>query len=434
MFGNRLLAQQHIDVDVGYTDDLIGLSQWPAVVTGYRFAGTPGAATVEVGVALDASAYVPAPGEVFTPVAAPGTASLPVGVAAQATAHRDRYAAVFWQLSHDLAAEVTTTVDNTAHPADVAALAAFASGAWSYLATVAGTTQLTAITAAHDTLASIAATYQVSAAELAQANRSPAQSFAAASLLNPSATIAVERRYTAVANDTLAGIAQRSPVPADPAGLAAGNPALALQPGTLLALGTVRTVVAGDTLASIAAAAGLDRTQLASANGPVTGLLEPGTAITPDYQAVVGDTLAGIAGRLSLTLREVAAAVDAAGAGALVPGAGIVVPLPVPSRPGIPWPAWPAGSRSPPPSWARRTPTRTPSAPAPRSCCRTAARSRPPRTTRSARSPPRTARPRATWPPPTPPRAACCGRAPSSPPGTGPGPVTRRAAWPPRSA
>ena len=330
VFGNRLLAQQHIDVDVGYTDDLIGLSQWPAVVTGYRFAGTPGAATVEVGVALDASAYVPAPGEVFTPVAAPGTASLPVGVAAQATAHRDRYAAVFWQLSHDLAAEVTTTVDNTAHPADVAALAAFASGAWSYLATVAGTTQLTAITAAHDTLASIAATYQVSAAELAQANRSPAQSFAAASLLNPSATIAVERRCTAVANDTLAGIAQRSPVPADPAGLAAGNPALALQPGTLLALGTVRTVAAGDTLASIAAAAGLDRTQLASANGPVTGLLEPGTAITPDYQAAAGDTLAGIAGRLSLTLREVAAAVDAAGAGALAPGAGIVVPLPVP--------------------------------------------------------------------------------------------------------
>ena len=330
VFGNRLLAQQHIDVDVGYTDDLVALSQWPAVVTGYRFAGTPGAATVEVGVALDTSAYVPAPGEVFTPVAAPGTASLPVGVAAQATAHRDRYAAVFWQLSHDLAAEVTTTVDNTAHPVDVAALAAFASGAWSYLATVAGTTQLTATTAAGDTLASIAATYQVSAAELAQANRSPAQSFAAASLLRQGATIAVERRYTVVPNDTLAGIAQRSPVPADPAGLAASNAALALQPGTLLALGTVRTVAVGDTLSGLAAAAALDRTQLASANGPVTGLLEPGTAITPDYQVATGDTLAGIAGRLSLTLREVAAAVDAAGVGALVSGAGIVVPLPVP--------------------------------------------------------------------------------------------------------
>ena len=332
VFGNRLLVQQHIDVDIGYSDNLVALSQWPAVVTGYRFAGTPGAATVEVGVALDTSAYVPSPGEVFAPVAAPGTASLPVGIAAQATAHRDRYAAVFWQLSHDLAAEVTTTVDNTAHPVDVAALAAFASGAWSYLATVAGTVQLTATTAAGDTLASIAATYQVSAAELAQANRSAAQSFAATSLLrqDQGATIAVERRCTTVPNDTLAGIAQRSPVPADPAGLAVGNAALALQPGTLLALGTVRTVAAGDTLSGLAAAAGLDRTQLASANGPVTGLLEPGTTITPDYRVATGDTLAGIAGRLSLTLQEVAAAVDAADVGALVTGAQIVVPLPVP--------------------------------------------------------------------------------------------------------
>ena len=39
VFGNRLLAPQGIDVDVGYTDDLVALSQWPSVVTGYQFAG-----------------------------------------------------------------------------------------------------------------------------------------------------------------------------------------------------------------------------------------------------------------------------------------------------------------------------------------------------------------------------------------------------------
>ena len=335
VFGNRLLAQQAIDLDVGYTDDLVALSQWPSVVTGYQFAvpAVPaGPAAVQVGIALDTSAYVAAPGEVFAPVVAPGTTSQPVGVAARATAHRDRYAAIFWQLSHDLAAEVTTTVDGGApHPLDVAGLAAFASGAWTYLATVASTTQLTATTAAGDTLASIAATYQVPPAELAEANRSAAQNFAAASLLTPGTTLEVENYSTVVQNDTLAGIVQRAPVPkpADPAGLATVNPALTLQPGTLLALGTMHTVVAGDTLAGIATAAGLERTQLASVNGPVAGLLTPGTALTPSYPVASGDTLAGIAGKLSLPLGQVAAAVDAVGTAALVTGAQVVVPVPV---------------------------------------------------------------------------------------------------------
>ena len=109
---------------------------------------------------------------------------------------------------------MTTTVDGTvdglaSHPVDVAGLAVFASGAWGYLATVAATTQLTATTAAGDTLASIAATYQVSPAELAAVNRSAAQSFAATELLTPSATVTVDQRYTVIQGDTLARIAQR---------------------------------------------------------------------------------------------------------------------------------------------------------------------------------------------------------------------------------
>ena len=150
----------------------MALSQWPSVITGYRSPPT-WRGDLQVSIALNAGAYVPAAGDVFAPVVAPGTASVPTGVVAQAAAHRDRYAGIFWQLTHDLAVEVTTTVDSGAHPLDVGELAAFASGAWGYLGTVAGTTQLTATTAATDTLASIAAAYQVSPAELVQANRSP---------------------------------------------------------------------------------------------------------------------------------------------------------------------------------------------------------------------------------------------------------------------
>ncbi len=335
VFGNRLLAPQYIDVGIGYTDDLVALSQWPSVITGYLFAGPPGAATVQVGVALDAGAYVATPGDVFAPVVLPGQASAPTGVAAQASAHQGRYATIFWQLAHDLAAEVTTTVDDQIpHPFDTAGLTAFASGAWDYLGTVAASTQLTTTTGTNDTLASIAATYHVSPAELAEANQSATQNFAAAGLLNPGALVTVDKSYVVVQNDTLAGIAQQPPASADPAGLAtlaAGNLALTLQPGTLLAVGTLRAVTAGDTLAGMATAAGLDRTQLANANGSRTGLLAAGTYLSAQsYTVKAGDTLAAMAIVLNLTLGEAAAAVDAAGAPALETGAQVVVPVPVP--------------------------------------------------------------------------------------------------------
>ena len=292
---------------------------------------------VQVGIALDAGAYVATPGDVFAPVLPPGQASAPTGVAAQASAHRVRYATIFWQLSHDLAAEVTTTVDDhISHPFDMAELTAFASGAWDYLGTVAASTQLTTTTGTNDTLASIANTYNVSPAELAEANQSAAQNSAAAGLLSPGALVTVGKRYVVVQNDTLAGIAQQPPAsadPADPAGsarLAADNPALTLQPGTLLAVGTLRAVTARDTLAGIAGAAGLDRTQLANANGPRTGLLAAGTFLTAhSYTVKAGDTLAAIAVVLNLTLGEAAAAVDAAGAAVLEADAQVVVPVPV---------------------------------------------------------------------------------------------------------
>ena len=331
VFGNRLLVPQGIDVDVGYTDDLVALSQWPSVVTGYQFAGPAGAATVQVSIALDTSAYVATPGEVFVPVVAPGAASLPTGVAAQATAHRDRYAEIFWQLSHDVTAEVTTTVDGTvdgpaSHPVDVAGLAAFASGAWGYLATVAATTQLTATTAAGDTLASIAATYQVSPAELAEVNRSAAQSFAATELLTPSATVTVDQRYTVIQGDTLAGIAQRSPASASPADLAAGNPALALQPGITLASGYQAR--AGDTLASVAAASGVTAADIGTANAQVAGLLAPEQPVLlghVSYLVQPGDTFSSIAAVTGATVADLATA-NATAAGLLAAGQAIAIP------------------------------------------------------------------------------------------------------------
>jgi LysM repeat protein len=336
VFGNRLLAQQSIEVGVGYADELVALSQWPSMVTGYQFTGQPGAAAVQVGIALDAGAYVPAPGEVFAPVTADGTASPPTGIAAQASAHRDRYLSVFWQLSHDLAAEVTTTVDEQApHPIDVAGLAAFASGAYGYLATVAGSVQLTTTVPPGGTLQSIADTYQVSPAELAQANRSAAQSFAASSLLVVT-KLTVENRCPVIENDTLAGIVQRSPapVPADAGALAAANPALDLTPGAQLAIparGTLPTATyqakAGDTLASVAASFGLTAADVGAANAQVPGLLAAEQSVLLGTGAYTGpdDTFASIAAGAGVTVDSLATA-NASTPGLLVAGQTIAIP------------------------------------------------------------------------------------------------------------
>jgi len=340
VFGNRLLAQQSIEVDIGYTDELVALSQWPSVVTGYQFTGQPGAAAVQVDIALDTSAYVPAPGEVFAPVTAPGAASLPTGIAAQASAHRDRYASIFWQLSHDLAAEVTTTVDEQApHPLDVAGLAAFTSGAYGYLATVAGIVQLTTTVPAGGTLQSIADTYQVSPAELAQANRSAAQTFAAASLLAPDTQLTVENRCTVIENDTLAGIVQRSPAPApaDAPALAATNPALLVTPGAELAIpargalpAATYQAKAGDTLASVAASFGLTPADIGAANAQLPGLLVAAQSVllgssTYTVKAQPKDTFASIAATTGATVASLATA-NATLGGLLVAGQTVAIP------------------------------------------------------------------------------------------------------------
>ncbi len=329
VFGNRLSAPAALDVPVRYTDELAALSQWPAILPGYRIVGTAQTASVEVLLTLDASVYAASPGELFAPVGLSGLG----GVAARATAHRDRYGEIFWQLSHDVAVEVATTVDGGApHPMPPEALAGFAAATWSYLQTVAGLIQLTIPVAANATLADIAAAYQVPVAELALVNRSTALNADAANLLTAGATVVVETRYSVLQNDTLAHIAAQAPPHApDPGQVAATNPGLALQVGRLLTPGTLHRVTAADTLKGVAAANGLDPAQLGAANAQRDDLLVPDTALTlsgATYRIAPRDTLAGIATATKLAVVDVVNAVAAAG-GPLTAGADIVVPVAV---------------------------------------------------------------------------------------------------------
>ena len=233
---------------------------------------------------------------------------------------------------------MTTTVDAQApHPLDVAGLAAFASGAWGYLATVAGIVQLTTTVPADGTLQGIAGAYQVSPAELAQANRSAAQSFAAASLLAGGTQLAVENRCTVIGNDTLASIVQRSPAPtpADAAALAAGNPALALQPGVQVLIPPPGTpppagyqARAGDTLASVAAAFGVTAADIGAANAQVPGLLVAEQSVLlglRPYTVQPEDTFTSIAAATGATVASLATA-NASAPGLLVAGQTIAIP------------------------------------------------------------------------------------------------------------
>ena len=175
LFGNRILPARTLPVPVLYTDPILALASWPSIVAAYHFSGDPGSGVLSVAVGLDAGTYVAPAGDPVAPIGADGGPGPASGLAARATADRDAYAQVYWQLARGVTATVTTSLDGgVAHPVDAATLAGFAAAAWRYLGSVAALRPLAVTTDGSSTLRSIAATYQVSPGELAQANRSNA--------------------------------------------------------------------------------------------------------------------------------------------------------------------------------------------------------------------------------------------------------------------
>jgi LysM repeat protein len=110
----------------------------------------------------------------------------------------------------------------------------------------------------------------------------------------------------------------------------AANAGLPLAPKAAISIsGVTHTVAAADTLGKIAAEYGLEAVALVEANPDLQGLLAEGTALTvkgAPYLVGPRDTFAKIEAATGASAAEVAAAVSAAGEGALVTLAALAVP------------------------------------------------------------------------------------------------------------
>lgn len=146
-------------VDVGYTDDLIGIMAWPALVCHYEVMPADGNATLAVTIALRPSAVMPSPSQ--------------TGASAAETAksQAQTYAKSYYQLGQTIKGSLVTTLKNTDGDGldiDVAPLWRFAAGGYAF--SMAAARLQDALAPAGSNLAGLCATYHVRYAEMALAN------------------------------------------------------------------------------------------------------------------------------------------------------------------------------------------------------------------------------------------------------------------------
>ncbi|HEV2679756.1 MAG TPA: hypothetical protein VGV14_04590, partial [Rhodanobacter sp.] len=152
-------GQGVVDLKVGYTDALIGLSQWPELAAYFEILGTPGQASLAMQLGLKAAASVPSSSQ-------RGDAA--VNAAQQQS---DKYAQLYYQLiQNGVGASLATSLRNTpqGQAIDIGPLWRYAAGSYAY-ATAAAT--LAAVTAPGTKLSDLLATYPVRYAEMAVANQ-----------------------------------------------------------------------------------------------------------------------------------------------------------------------------------------------------------------------------------------------------------------------
>ncbi len=342
IYGNRCLpdsAVPDLTISVRYRDPLLGLSQWPALVTSYDI-GTGAASGLRVGLTFDPTLYLPIAGDTLdtTKQRAASDSGTVIPNIPRALSARAQYEQIYGQINQpDITFVLTTTLDQAQdHQLGQPTFRDFVVAAYNYLSVVGALRQVTAQIQATDTLGSIAKTYQIAAAALAVANQeSPG-------LLAANADLILPVLYLVAPGDTLADIVQiaiqktgQSAPSLTSQSIALANPNEELQSHTVLTIkGIAYTVAAGDTLASVAKAKQADNeqvedliTQLAAANTNVADLFAPGTQLALGMvmgKTAAGDTLASIARARGLSVVALAGA-NQNQAGLMATGATIAI-------------------------------------------------------------------------------------------------------------
>ncbi len=249
LLGNRteapLAGQGEADMPTGYTDPLVGVSEWPALVAVYDVRADSGAAKLVVTLTPRASTVQPSPSQ-------RGAAAADI-----ADRHAQTYGKSYYQLGQTVTAKLVTTmhdVDDGALDIDPATLWRFAAANYAYAMTAAEFDSV--LPAEGTTLGEIVSTWNVRCAEMAAANAEVPMAglFGTQSLTVPAYAVVAEQDSAASIADTPRPDGWPTPdaeaILADP-----NNGALPLRVGAMLAVSPARSVATGNGTATLAALA-----------------------------------------------------------------------------------------------------------------------------------------------------------------------------------
>ncbi|HKP53052.1 MAG TPA: LysM peptidoglycan-binding domain-containing protein [Chloroflexia bacterium] len=240
IFGNQMPATPPVNdlqIGVGYYDNIIGVSQWPAVAASYSFTGvSSSSANLNVMLHFDVSRYMPGPGQALATSVAKAQADL------------QTYTSIYYQIQQkDLNFTASTTVNQSAvESLSKAPIASFMNAVYAYLLAAQSLQAYEYSVQATDTLGGVVGSFDVALADLMSLNDDISSFFAAPLTVN----VPIYHR-----------------------------------------------IAFGDTLDSIATGASVSLANLVQNNQNVPGLLATGVAVTigtQPYNATSTDTLSTI--------------------------------------------------------------------------------------------------------------------------------------------
>lgn len=312
VYGNRTVAKADDDgdaikdpnpvdpfsLDVRYTDNIVGLNEWPLLIETYLFDQQGGAPLLDVNLRLELNGIVVGPGVSID------EAARKIGAA------RLAYQTIVYQLEQDVRFTLTTSVSPALRAAlDKTSFQNFAADAYKTLATLEALQPFTYTPKSGDTLQSVGAGFTVGADALADVNQNVPGLFATTTPLK------VRQSALPQFGDTLMSLLAR--VNEGPSAditlndLATNNASAPLNPRVTLTIpgktdanGQPLTVLtaAGDTLGSAAAAQGVTVAALANANRTVPNVFGADAVLFIRYHddnAEAGETLDALVERLN---------------------------------------------------------------------------------------------------------------------------------------
>lgn len=271
LLGNRTEAppsgQGLASMPTGYTDPLIGVSEWPALVSVYDVRANSGAAQLVVALTPRASTVQPSPSQ--------------RGVAAADVADRQAqtYGKSYYQLGQTVSTKLVTTLhaaDNGALDIDPATLWRFVAANYAYASTAA---KFESVLPAEGTkLSEVVSSYNVRYAEIAAANADMpmASLFGTSRLIVPAYAVVAE--HDSATSIAITPRPDGWPTPDAQAILAdPDNGQLPLRVGAVLAVSPARSLATGsgtETLAALAQSGGTTPAILATDNRAAEVLAE----------------------------------------------------------------------------------------------------------------------------------------------------------------